>query len=105
MNIREPAFDSIVIKTQSLVIETENVEDRGIKIINGGDSFHGLMAKFISRTIAERSFHAGSGQPGGEAIRIMITTTRALLESRHTAELRAENDERVVEQASDLKVF
>ena len=97
MNVREAAFDSVVIKAQPLVIETENVEDRGVKIINCGDSIDCFMAKFISRTIAERSFHAGPGQPGGEAIGIMITTTRAFLKSRHTAELRAENDESVVE--------
>jgi hypothetical protein len=97
MNVREAAFDSVVIKAQSFVIETEDVEDRGVKIINCGDSFHGLVAEFISRTIAERSFYSGSGQPGGEAIGIMITTTRALLKRRHTAELRTENDESVVE--------
>jgi hypothetical protein len=97
MNVREAAFDSVVIKAQSFVIETEDVEDRGVKIINCGDSFHGLVAEFISRTIAERSFYSGSGQPGGEAVGIMITTTRALLESRHTAEFGAENDESVVE--------
>lgn len=97
MNVGKASFNTIMIEAEAFVIEAEDMENGGVKIIDRRNSFHGLVAEFIRRAIAEGRFHAGSRQPGGEAVGIVITTTRTLLEGGHTAKFGTEYDEGVLE--------
>lgn len=100
MDVGEAAFDSIVVEAEAFVIESKDVENSGVKIVNGRDSFDGLVAKFIGGSVAERSFYSGAGQPGGEAAGIVIAAAGPFLEGGHASKFGTENDEGIFEQAS-----
>ena len=61
MHIREPALDAVVVKTQPLVIEAEQVEDRRVEVVDRRDVFRGLVAELIRCAVAERALHARAG--------------------------------------------
>jgi len=105
VHVGEATFDSIVIEAQAFVIEAQNVENGGVEIVNAGHSFHSFMAEFIRRSVTERGFYAGSGQPGGEAIGVVIPSAGTFLEGWHPAKFGTENDKGVFEEAPGFEVF
>lgn len=52
MNVREPALQSIVVKTESLVIEAHQMESSGVKIVNACGILLSLGSESIARSIA-----------------------------------------------------
>ena len=57
MNIRETTFNAIVIEAQPFVVEAQQVQNRRVKIVNGGNVIHRSVAEGICGTIRERRFH------------------------------------------------
>jgi hypothetical protein len=86
------------------VVKAEDVEDRGMKVIDSGDVLDGLVAEFIRCAETESLLYACAGEPCGKAVRVVVATARAFLEGGHAAEFRAPHDERVGEQAALLEV-
>ena len=100
MDVGESALDAIVVVGEFLVIEAEKVQERGMKIVRGDDILAGPEAKLIGGAVARAAFHAGAGEPSGEAVGVVVAAVRAGLEHRHAAELGGEDDQRVLEQAA-----
>ena len=67
-----------------------------MQIVDCCDILDCFVAELISRTVAERSFDAGAGEPDGEAFRVVIAAGRAFLKRRHPAKLRRPKHDRVV---------
>ena len=87
------------------MVEAEDVKNGGVKIINGGDVFHCLVAEFICRAVAEAVLYACTGEPGGEAGGVVVATARASsLESGHATEFGAPDNERVLEQSALFEI-
>ena len=93
-----------MVVRQSLVIEAEEVENRGVKVVDVDDLFHGLMAELVGRPEAEAAFDACAGEPGGESFGVMVAALRAFLKGWHATEFGGPDDERVVEQAAAFQV-
>src|SRR6185436_2483059 len=104
MHICEPALDSVVLKGQGFVVEAEEMEDGGVEVVDGEDVFHGLASEFVGDAVAESTPHAGTGEPAGKAVGIVITTLRAFLKHRHATEFSTPDDEGVLKQTALLEV-
>ena len=63
MHIGQAAFDSVVVIGQSLMIQTEQVKDGGMKVVRRGDIFESFESEFISATIGYARLDARSRKP------------------------------------------
>src|SRR5690349_11792029 len=93
-----------MFESELFVIETKQVKDGGVEIVERMDVLHRALAKFVGDSVADAALHSGASQPAGEAVGIVVPALRALLEERHAAELRAPDDERVFQQAALAEV-
>ena len=105
MDIGETALDSVVIKTQALVIEPQQVEHGRVQVVDRADIFDRFVAKFVGSPIAESASDPRSCQPHGEAMRIVIAPAGAFLECGHPAKFGDPRHERFVQQTTSLQVF
>ena len=87
MNIGESAVDAIVVKRQLLMIETQQVKNGGMQVINGTDRIHGLMAKFVGGSMREGSLYTSTREPYGEPVWIMVASVGPLLKRWHPPEV------------------
>src|SRR5258705_1110112 len=87
MNIGQTALDAVVIIAEPFVIEPKQMEQGGVKVVNGGDILHRFITKVVGGPVAEPALHAGAGKPNGEAMWIMVAPVGAFLECRHPTEL------------------
>ena len=63
-----------MVVDQTLVIEAEQMQDGGVKIMHRDDLVHRFVAKLVRGAVAESFFYSRPGQPAGEPIGIMIAT-------------------------------
>ena len=49
VNVGQTPLDAVVVEAQPLVVETENLQDRGVEVVDGRDVFDRLVAEFIGR--------------------------------------------------------
>ena len=105
MDIGETPFYPIMVKAETLVIDTEEIKNRRVEIVHCHLVFHGLIPKLVGRSVTEGRFHACAGHPRSKAPRIMITATGSLLESWHSAELRAEHHQGMLQEPTFLQVL
>lgn len=63
MDIGQATVQAIVVITEMIIVQTEEVENRGIELPDGGWLLHGPASKFICGTMAGSSLHPGSHHP------------------------------------------
>ena len=90
---------------EPLMVEPEEVENRGVEVIEQVDILHGSAPQFVGRSMADTSLHSSARQPASEAVRIVVSPASTLLEERHAPELGAPDDECFLEQAARFQVF
>lgn len=56
MHVGQAAVNAVVVIAESLVIQTCQVQDGGVKVVNRGDVLNGLVAELIRGAISERRF-------------------------------------------------
>ena len=61
VDVGQSAFEAVVIVSQALVVQAEEVEDGRMEIIYGGDILFRLPAKGISGTIRMAPLNTGAG--------------------------------------------
>lgn len=105
MDIGKAAFEAIVVIGQAFVIETEEVEDGGVEVVDGGDVFSGFVAEVIGGSVGVGGFDSGSHEPGGEAVGVMVPAGGTFLESGHAAKLGGPDNECVFEETSAFHVL
>src|SRR5262245_14331517 len=91
----EPFVEAVVIVAESLRIEAEKIEQRGVEVANMDGLLGGAEADGIGRAIGDARLDAATSEPDGVAPRVVIAPF-ALLAHRHAAELTAPDDERVI---------
>ena len=62
---------------QVFVIESHEVKNGSVEIMNMDLVFHGREAEFVGRTVGHTTFDSSAGEPNGKPVVIMITTTSA----------------------------
>jgi hypothetical protein len=75
VNVGEAAFETVVVVAEFFVLETEEVQDGGVEIIDAGDIDGGFPAKLIGLAMMFGSgLHTGPSENAGEAARVVIAT-------------------------------
>ena len=88
---------------ESFVIEPQQVQDRGVQVVDGCDLIDGMHPKFVSRAVRDSTLHATSGEPHAEALGMMIATIGPS-GMRSAAELTGPDDERFIQQSALLEI-
>ena len=84
-------------------VETELVQDRGVQVGDVVPMFDGVEAELVGRAVDDAALDAAAGEPGGEAVGVVVAAVR-LLRSGRSAELGAPDDERLVQQAALFQI-
>ena len=105
MDVGKAAADTVVIVGELFVIEAEQVERGGVEIIDGDRGFGRLIAEIVGGAVGRAGLDAGTGEPAGEAVGVMIATLLSgALRNGCAAEFGDAHDEGVLQQAALVKV-
>ena len=58
MHVSQAPLDPVVIKTQALVVEAQDVKDSSIEVVDRDLVLNRLVTELISRSITERGLNA-----------------------------------------------
>ena len=105
VHVCKASFNSVVVETEPLVIDAEQMQDRRVQVVNRRNLFLRPVPEFVCRAVGVPGFHAGSCEPNGESLRIVITSIRAFLKSRHPPKLSDKSHKRVGKKAALLEVL
>ena len=87
------------------VVEAQQVQDRGVQVVDVDLVFDGGEAEFVGGAVDVAALDAAAGQPHGEAVVVVVAAVEARqLGDRRAAELAAPDHQRAVEQAALLEV-
>src|SRR4030095_1117303 len=91
---------------EPLVIEAEQMQDRGMKVVDVNPVLDGPEAEVVGRAVGQAPFHAAAGPPHRDAGRGVVAASTPLrrVGGGSAAELATPDDERLVEQAAALEV-
>src|SRR5438034_6401763 len=103
MNVGETSVGATVAEFQFLVIDAQQVQDRGVEIISRRGRLRGLPGPLVAFAARHAAFDAASGHPADERAAVMVAAIAALGEW-HAAEFSAPQDKRVIEQAPDFEI-
>src|SRR5262249_40644326 len=81
---------------QALVIDAQEMQDRGVEVVDMDLVLDGVPAEFVGGPVCEPAAHAAAGHPHREAVGVMVAAV-PLLGDRTAAELASPHDERLVE--------
>src|SRR5258708_5829637 len=103
LDVGKPEIAALKPIGELFVIEAEQVQDRGLQIVDSDFVADHREAKFIGFTIADAVFDAAACQEHRETIRIMIAAENragrgASFAEGCPAKFAAPNDERLIEQ-------
>src|ERR1700683_2528665 len=104
MHVRQPEITAAEAVRQSLVVDPEQVQDRGVQIVHRADAVLGVNAELVGRAMHRAPLDAAPREPDAESFRMMIAAI-APCGVRRAAELAGPEDERLVEQAALLEVL
>src|SRR5262249_34357726 len=105
VNIGQAALDAVVVEGEFLVIEAEQVQQRGVQVVNAGRPLGRLVADLVGGAVMEPRLQPRAGHPDGEDELMVVAALAAdALSERRPAELAVEQYQRVVEQAARLQV-
>ena len=80
MDVGQAALDAVVVVGQPLMIESEQMQDRGMEVIDRYWILTHPVADLVGRPVTEPRLQAGSGEPAGEGVLIMIAASLAFSE-------------------------
>ena len=63
---------------EAFVVDTEEVQDGGMEVVDVDSVFHSFVAEFVTCSVVGTSLDASSGHPHGEGVGIMVSTLTAL---------------------------
>lgn len=108
VNVRKPSLDAVVVECQLFVINPEEMQDRGMKVMPRDGILDRLPTDVVSGSVGDPRLQAATGSPNGETALVVVPAgaddALARLGERRPPEFRREEDEGVLEHASTLKV-
>ena len=95
------------------MVEAQEVQDRGVQVVNVDLVFDGLEAELVGRAVDVAALDAAAGQPHREAVVVMVAAVHLALirarsrqlDGRRAAELAAPDDQRVVEHPALFQIL
>ena len=108
MHVGQPEVSTGISVGKPCVIEAEQVQDRGVQVMDMHRFFDGLVAEIVGRAVDHASLDAAAGQPDGKAPVIVVATPAGSavdhLDGRRPAELAAAENQRLLEQPALFEV-
>ena len=102
MDIGQTKIAALEAIRQSGVIDPEQMQDRGIQIVNMHGVLGDIVAVFIGLTDHMATSHPGTGNQGGKASGVVVSTVvvgrQSSLRINGSTELTSPNDECIVEE-------
>ena len=88
------------------MVEAEEVEDRGVEVVDADPILDCFVAEFVARTMRHAPLHASSCQPHRESVRVVVAAGLIpLLRDREAAELPSPDNERLVEEPAPVEIL
>ena len=89
MHIGQSSLDSVVIVGEPLVIDSKQMQDGGVKVIDSHGVPGRLVREFVGLAEADSRLQPRAGHPRGEDVRMMVATESRTsgFRERCTAEL------------------
>ena len=103
MDVRETMIAAAETEGESFVVETEQMQDRGVKVVDLDGVVDGLVAVVIGGSVGHSALDATPGQPEAEAERIVVASVASLGEGS-AAEFAGPNDQCFPEQSARLEI-
>ena len=72
VDVGQTTLDSVVVIRQRFVIDAEQLENGGVEVGPGDRIFDGPPADIVCFTVSDSLFESRTGQPAGEAFRIVV---------------------------------
>src|SRR6056297_1464216 len=104
MHVSQASIEPVVIPRQSFVLKTQQVQDGGVEIPDGGGIHFGSTAKFVGGSVADSALYTGTHHPAGKTVRIVIAASGPRLVRWHATEFGRPQHQRVVEQSGSFEV-
>lgn len=105
VDVGEPKVASIVAIGQALVIDSEQVKDRGVKVVHVDWIGDRSVSEVVGHAMGVSRFHPAAREPDGEGAGVVIATGAVLLGVGCSAEFTAPPDEGILEQPALLQVL
>ena len=74
VDVGQAACDTVVVKGQALMIDSQKMQDRSVKIMPRDPILHGFPAHLVGGAVGVAVTQPASSQPDGEAVLVVITT-------------------------------
>src|SRR5262245_53864113 len=85
------------------VVDSQQVQDRGMQIVNVHPVFDRIVAKLVGGTISDATLHAAACHPHAVPIRVMVTTVS--LGNGCPTKLRSPQNQGVVQETTRLQIL
>ena len=93
-----------MVVSEALVVESEQVQDGGVEVMDGDHVLDGFVSELIGGPVAKAFFDTGSSHPAGKPGRVVVASLRTLLERRHATKFGAPDHQCVFQQAALTQV-
>src|SRR4051812_46132955 len=103
MHVGQLAIEPVVRPSQTLEVESQDVQRGRVELPDIGHSFDAAAAEFVSGAIAHTPLYASAHHPHGERIWIVIAAGSIHLMGRHAAKLGGPQYQRVIQQSALLE--
>ena len=108
VDIRQPEVTALMTECQFLVVNTHQVQNGGIQIMNVNGVFGDVVGEVISLAILETGLHTPSGHPHrptpGVVVTPVIFTRERALAVDGASEFPAPNHQRVIQHAPAFQI-
>jgi len=94
VNVGESPLEAVVEIGEPGVIEAEQMQDRGVEVVEGPHVLGRFDTEVIGCPVAHPLSHASSSHPAGEAVRIVVAALGPLLKKLSLGERLARQNER-----------
>ena len=89
---------------EAFVIEAEQVQDRGVQVVNVDLVLGRVVAVVVGAAVAQAALHAAAGQPHRKAFGVVVAAVFAF-DDGSAAEFAAPPDQRVIQEAAGLEIL
>ena len=105
VDIGQSPLDSVVIKRQSLMVDSQQMQCGRVKVIAVRRILRGLEAYIIAASIPYATAHTTPCHPCGEGSWVMVATLLFALHEGLPSKLARADDQRRFQQSSLLEIF
>lgn len=103
VNVSQAKIATGKAKRESLVVESQQMQDRGMQVVQMNFVLHRVIAVFVGGAVAKPSLYASAGEEHRVALRVMVSAVAAL-GGRRASKFATPDNERVLKQSAAFQV-